>query len=181
MAAGTQGNRETRAIRHTGEREGWNCPCSIRHEDNQATFILNEKFWSIMSSHHIIFKIRCGVSEPRNADGKLAWTTASSVVGREECRITLSYKTKDNYLREESLPISSLELCEPSLQEDVILIEGEGQGTVVHPSRWLRQAGKRAGLYCKRSEGERKKDAVLYPTEALARVRRLEAGPPLRD
>ena len=176
-----EGERQNRSIKHAREQDGWNCPCSIRHEENLATFILKENYQTIMSSHHIIFKIRYGVTEPRNADGKLAWTTGSSVVRSEKCRLTLCYKTKDNYLREESLPICSLEICEPSLQEDAIVIEGEGQGTVVHPLQWLRKDGRRTGLYCKRSKEQRKKDAVLYPTEALVRARRLEDGPPIRD
>ena len=157
------------------------CACSIGHDRNRASFILKEEYRGTMGSHHIVFKIRDGVHEPRNADGKLAWTTRNSIVQEKECRITICYKTKDNNMRRESVPITSLECGEPSLQEEAIVIEGEHVGKIVYPTQWFRQNGRRTGLYCKLQKESGKRDAVLFPREVLVRARRLECGPPMRE
>ena len=123
-----------------GERK--TCACTVAHESNTCAFILGREFEEYFSTHHIVFKIRDGVEEPRNADGRLAWTTRRTKVDRKNCRIVMTYKTKDNATREEAIPVTSLEMAEPLLNDEVIVIKGEEWGRVMYPTQWHREQGR---------------------------------------
>lgn len=157
------------------------CPCSITHAHNQSAFVLDEMLMQAAKTHFIFFRIRPGCKEPRNADGRMAWTTLSVDMRRETCQIRVTYRPKDSvHAREEYVPLSSLDLCVPNLKEDeALVIDGPDKGKVVYPSHSDKKAtGGRAGIYCKHKKEDRKKDAIMYALENVTRVRKMDAGQP---
>lgn len=157
------------------------CPCTILHADNRSSFVFDGMFMEISKTHFVFFRIRRGCREPRNADGRMAWTTDCVNLRRETCQLRVTYKPKDGACtRDEYVPLSSLDLCIPHLKEDeALVIAGADKGKIVYPSHSDRKgAGERAGLYCKARKEDRKKDAIFYAVDILTRVRRMESGPP---
>lgn len=157
------------------------CPCTIKHEENRSTFVLLELFGMVVKTHYIFLRFRTGCKTPRNVDGRVAWTTEVSDVRTATCEVRVSYRPKDSAnVRDEYVPLSSLDLCSPSLKEDVALVVwGADAGKILIPSHSDRTGALgRSGIYCKRDKGEKKKDAIVYALNCLTRARAMEQGPP---
>lgn len=157
------------------------CPCTIKHEENRSTFVLLEFFGMVVKTHYIFLRFRTGCKTPRNVDGRIAWTTEASDIRTATCEIRVSYRPKDSAnVRDEYVPLSSLDLCSPSLKEDVALVVwGADAGKILIPSHSDRLGALgRSGIYCKRDKGEKKKDAIVYALNCLTRARAMEQGQP---
>lgn len=157
------------------------CVCTILHADNRSAFVFDGMFMEISKTHYVFFRFRRGCREPRNSDGRMAWTTDSVHLRRETCQLWVTYKPKDSVcVRDEYVPLSSLDLCAPHLKEDeALVIAGADKGKIVYPSHSDRKgSGQRVGLFCKARKEDRKKDAIFYAVESLTRVRKMESGPP---
>lgn len=163
------------------DSEGQHCTCTIKHEENHSTFVLQEFFNVHVKTHYIFLRFRMGCKTPRNADGRIAWTTEAMDVRIATCEIRVSYRPKDsNQVRDEYVPLSSVDLCPPSLKEDVALVVwGPDAGRILIPSHSDRsgEAG-RSGIFCKADKKEKKKDANVYALNCLTRARAMEHGPP---
>lgn len=157
------------------------CPCTINHDENRSTFVLRELFNTVVKTHFVFLRFRMGCKTPRNADGRIAWTTSATDVRTATCEIRVSYRPKDsNQVRDEYVPLSSLDLCSPSLKEDqALVVWGAEAGKILIPSHSDRKGeGGRSGIYCKTDERAKKRDAIVYELNSLTRVRAMEQGPP---
>lgn len=161
--------------------EGQSCCCTIKHDENRSTFVLQEVFNILLKTHYIFLRFRMGCKTPRNADGRIAWTTEATDVRTATCEIRVSYRPKDSiHVRDEYVPLSSLDLCSPSLKEDLALVAwGPDAGKILIPSHSDRTGETgRSGIYCKADKKEKKRDATLYALNCLTRARAMEEGPP---
>lgn len=158
------------------------CTCDIAHELNPCAFLLDSKMEDVKAKYHVILRFRTGCKEPRNVDGKLAWTTEDTEIRKGGCEVRVTYKTKDNPIaKDEYVPLSSLEPCTPPLKEDeALVISDEDKWKVVYPSHTGKDAtGLKNGLYCKKTASGKRKDAKLYASKQITRIRELMKGPPL--
>lgn len=162
--------------------EDGDCTCDTTHEDNPCAFVFDERFKDLIRTHHVMFRFRTGCKEPRNVDGKLAWSTKDTVVGFGPCNVRLMFKSKDNpNTKHEFVPLSSLEVCTPALKEDeALVVSGDDAWTVVFPSHNGKDASNnKSGMYCKMSAKAKKKDSKLFDLKSLTRIREHTRGPPL--
>lgn len=150
------------------------CDCCTPHAQNACSFVFEDFFLAIVKKHRVFFRIRHGSKEPRNADGRLAWTTEESNLSDKGCRIRVTYRPKDsNKERDEYVPVSSLDLCAPAMKEDVALvIWGDDKGCILYPSHAnMGGKGTQTGIYCKLNRTDKKRDAKLYDLCTLTRAR----------
>lgn len=164
------------------ERTDGGCTCDIPHGESACAFVFEERFKDIIQSHHVIFRFRAGCKEPRNVDGKFAWTTKETHI--RKCEMRLMFKSKDNpTVKHEYVPLSSLEPCAPLLKEDeALVIRGDDAWKVVYPSHKARDIANndtRGGMYCKMNEKDKKKDSKAFELKAITRIRQLEKGYPV--
>lgn len=158
------------------------CSCDIAHELNPCAFLLDSKIEDVVRTYHVILRFRSGCKEPRNVDGKLAWTTGDTEIRKGGCEVRVTYKTKDNPIaRDEFVPISSLEPCAPAMREDEALVIGEEEKwKVVYPSHTAKDgSGGKIGMYCKLTVKGKKKDAKLFDLKHLTRIRKISKGAPV--
>lgn len=175
--------KETRVVQQADEghtRKGAE-ETSVGSETELTSFLLDLDILSLMKDFYVVFRFKAACMEPRNVDGKVAWTTTSTEVDARSGLIRLAYRTKEgSSLREEFVPLASLEPCLPNLRDDcAVVLSGELKGAVIYPSHSHRgERGTRSGIYCKRRKSDKKKEALLYGKGSITRIRSLELGPP---
>lgn len=158
------------------------CLCDIAHKLNPCAFLLDSKIEDVVSRYHVILRFRAGCKEPRNVDGKLAWTTQDTESRKGGCEVRVTYKTKDNPIaKDDFVPLASLEPCVPAMREDeALVICDEDKWKVVYPSHTSKDAmGGKKGMFCKLTVNGKRKDAKLYEVRQLTRIRDLSKGAPV--
>lgn len=158
------------------------CTCDIAHEENPCAIVFDGRFKDVIQTHHVMFRFRAGCKEPRNVDGKLAWSTKDTETRFGPCVVRLMFKSKDNpNTKYEFVPLTSLELCAPALKEDeALVVSGEEAWKVVYPSHNGKDASNnKSGMYCKMSAKAKKKDSKLFDMKSITRIREHAKGPPL--
>ena len=149
------------------------CRCVIPHEENPCAIVLEEVFAKKVSSMQMVFRIRPGTSQPLNADGRMAWTTAETRIDRHRCEIRLAYRIKDNpAVKEDYFAISSIEPCKPGVRDDkAVILYGEDKWKVVYTSHTEKKGKEKVGFYCKEDMKQKRKSTKLYKVDQVTKVR----------
>lgn len=175
--------RQTRVVQRISEehtRKGTE-EVNVGSETELTSFLMGLDTLSLMRDFHVVLRFKAACMEPRNVDGKVAWTTTRTEVDASCRRIRLAYRTKEgSSLREEFVPLASLEPCLPNLRDDcAVVLGGELKGAVIYPSHSCKgEQGSRSGIYCKMCKSDKKKEALLFGKGSITRIRALALGPP---
>lgn len=153
----------------------------VGSESELTSFLLDLSVLPLIKDFHVVLRFKAACKEPRNVDGKVAWTTTHTEVDVQSRVIRLAYRTKEgSSLREEFVPVASLEPCLPNLRDDcAVVLSGELKSTVVYPSHSHRGDERiRSGIYCKKRKSDKKKEALLFGRASITRIRAVALGPP---
>lgn len=150
-------------------------------QNDLMMFLLDKSVLSLIHDFHVVFRFKAGCQDPRNVDGKVAWTTKNTEVDSQSKLVRLAYKTKEgSQMKDEFVPAASLVTCLPNIRDDnAVVLSGNRKGNIVYPSHSYKDGdGGRLGLYCKIERSCKKRDAELFSKESITRARPIGLGPP---
>lgn len=113
----------------------------VSSESELTSFLLKLDVLSLIKDFHVVVRFKAACKEAQNVDGKVAWTTTRTKVDVQSRLISV---------KEEFVPVASLEPCLPNLRDDsAVVLTSELKGTDVYPSHSHRDNEDiRSEMYC---------------------------------